>query len=63
MPVSSSHLAWLPSLKSLTMKSRHDSAAFVSIVPVTASAAPGASRASATASPGRSSVFDGMHAQ
>jgi hypothetical protein len=40
------------------MKSRHASAAWTSI-----SAVPAASFAALTASPGRSSVFDGMQAQ
>ena len=40
------------------MKSRHASAASTSTSPLAA-----ASRAPCTASPGRSSVFDGMHAQ
>ncbi len=45
------------------MKSRHSNAALASISPVIASRAPGTSCAAATASPGRSSVLDGMHAQ
>src|SRR3954470_9219753 len=45
------------------MKLRHSSAFSTAILPVTACAAPGASRASSTASPGRSSVFEGMQAQ
>ena len=40
------------------MKSRHASTASTST-----SAVPAASRAPYTASPGRNSVFDGMHAQ
>jgi hypothetical protein len=47
-----------------TMKSRQAKAAPGSTPrPFTASAAPGASRAAWSASPGRSSVFDGMQAQ
>src|SRR4051794_3766395 len=45
------------------MKSRHPSESRTARSPETASAAPGASRACASASPGRSSVFDGMQAQ
>src|SRR5947208_2691917 len=44
------------------MKSRQASAAAASMRPLTASRAPGTSRAACTASPGRSSVLDGMHA-
>src|SRR3954469_21792380 len=45
------------------MKSRHSSALSTAIRPVTACAAPGASLAPSTASPGRRRVFDGMQAQ
>jgi hypothetical protein len=45
------------------MKSRHSNAAPASSFPLTASRAPGAFRAPASASPGRSSVFEGMHAK
>ena len=45
------------------MQSRQASTASTSTSRVTASRAPGARRAPATASSGRSSVFDGMHAQ
>ena len=46
-----------------TMKSRHAKAPSGRTPPLTASRAPGASRAAWSASPGRSSVFDGMQAQ
>jgi hypothetical protein len=58
MPLSSSHFAALVSFQSETMKSRQASVRSTSI-----SAVASASRAACTASPGRSSVFDGMHAQ
>ena len=45
------------------MKSRHAKAGSGRTPPLTASAAPGARRAASSASPGRSSVFEGMHAQ
>ena len=45
------------------MKSRHANAGSGCTPPLTASAAPGASRAAWSASPGRRSVFDGMQAQ
>jgi hypothetical protein len=44
------------------MKSRQAKACRASTPPFTASRAPGASRAAWSASPGRSSVFDGMQA-
>ena len=53
-----------PSRRSPTPCSRASASAdSTSRSPVTASAAPGARRASVSASPGRSSVFDGMQAQ
>jgi hypothetical protein len=44
------------------MKSRQAKAAWASILSPTARDAPGARRAAASASPGRSRVFDGMQA-
>ena len=58
MPWSVSHFSALVSLWFETMKSRHASAAATST-----SALAAASLAWCTASPGRSSVLDGMHAQ
>ncbi len=58
MPWSVSHCSALASVWFDTMKSRHASAAATSTC-----AFPAASLASCTASPGRSRVFDGMHAQ
>ena len=58
MPRSVSHFSALASVWFETMKSRHASAAATSTCALAA-----ASFASWTASPGRSSVFDGMHAQ
>ena len=43
--------------------SRHQKTRSASTPPLTASAAPGARRASCSSSTGRSSVFDGMHAK
>ena len=53
---------WVSS-KPETMKSRQANAGSGRTAPLTASRAPGASRAAWSASPGRSSVLEGMHAQ
>ena len=58
MPLLFSQLSCPASDQLETMKSRHASAAWTST-----SAVAVASRAACTASPGRSRVFDGMHAQ
>ena len=62
-PRSSSHGSCAASSRSWTISSRRASTAGTSSSPVTASAAPGMRRTSASASYGRSSAFDGMHAQ
>ena len=60
---SASHSSWLESSRPPVTWSRCQNARSTSIVPVTASAAPGTSRAAAIASGGRSSAFDGMQAK
>ncbi len=60
---SASHVAWLESSLPPVTWSRCQNARSTSIVPVTASAAPGTSRAAAIASGGRSSALDGMQAK
>jgi hypothetical protein len=63
MPLSSSQPSAPVSSHEEVMKSRYASAFARSIEPVTACSAPSTSRAASTASPGRSSVFEGMQAQ
>ena len=63
MPFERSHASFAASSQFAVMKSRHSKAAAVSSSPLTACAAPGASRAAWSASPGRSRVLDGIHAQ
>ena len=58
MPLDASQRSWPASVWFETMKSRQASTASTST-----SALEAASRAPCTASPGRSSVLDGMHAQ
>ncbi len=60
---SASHWAWLESSPPPVTWSRCQNARATSIAPVTASAAPGTSRAAAIASGGRSSALDGMQAK
>jgi hypothetical protein len=63
MSRSSSHGSCEESSRSWITSSRRSSTACTASLPVMASAAPGIRCASASASYGRSSAFDGMHAQ
>ena len=62
-PAFASHSAWPSSSQFAAMSSRRCEHRRTSISPVTAAAAPGTRRASASASPGRSNALLGMHAQ
>jgi hypothetical protein len=62
MPASATHSAW-PVSSGLANESRLDRAVAASTSPVIAAAAAGTARAAASASPGRSSTLEGMHAQ